>query len=285
MKLAWILGILFFSVACSNSYQNISDTEPVDPELKMDASFDCQPDRMFHGIVNGTRVKPQDQVAKKAVLLVIKKKSGRVICTGTAISSRTILTAAHCTSGASKTSIAAVFHPDMKCSSGYSPKQAIKAVDFVNHPSYSHKANAVGDVALIKLERNVPHSYISKLYDGNSKITSDEALLIGYGASIADGDDIKVLRKAYKKLSTEAERKGERLVLNQSQGTGGVCTGDSGGPVYVKSDGSYQVLAVNSVVGGADNEADACNYFSVGMYVPAFLPWIRDQVQIFEGQN
>lgn len=245
----------------------------------------CIPDSDISGIVNGRLVHAGDTDATKAVLLVILGKNDSTSsCTGTLISDKVILTAAHCLEGARKTDIRVVFHPDLRCSSGFDVQtKSISSVDYIIHEKYGTNSKHVDfDLALLKLAAPAPmHYQTQSLYDGQSPLSSDNLLVVGYGVTEGDAKDSSRMRKTVKSFKNETQLVDHFLYLNQSTHTGGACAGDSGGPVYVESDGIYKIIGVNSAVHGKDMKS-ACRNYSIVTYMPLFADWVKENLKKLE---
>lgn len=235
----------------------------------------CIPASEMDGIIGGARVNSNDILAKKVVMLLTKKGKEVSICTGTPISKDVILTAAHCVDGAEKTDVAVVFHTDVTCESGFnSDKQAIKVQDFISHSGYSRKADATNDLALVKMNSSIPSDYeISEIYDGTSELSTDQVTLAGYGITDEDGKGAMFLRTTTKSFKNDITVEKENIVMEQKHT--GVCSGDSGGPVFVEVGGKLKIAGVNSVVSG--KKEAICHGKSVSMFVPYFIDWIQTQ--------
>lgn len=227
------------------------------------------------GIVNGTEINAPDPDSKRAVLLLIQSGETITSCTGVVISNRVILTAGHCVKGAKKTGIIAVFNTEMTCSPGFNASKSITSVDILTHEDYKGDSRAKDDLAMVKLESPIPASYRpQELYDGQSPLSSDDVLMIGYGITSEGKSDSLRLRKTIKSFKNEAAQKDQNIGFDQRTASGGVCTGDSGGPVYVQVGGQFKLIGVNSIVMGKSNET-ACHTMSMAMYMPAFADWVE----------
>jgi secreted trypsin-like serine protease len=62
----------------------------------------------------------------------------------------------------------------------------------------------------------------------------------------------------------------------------GVCSGDSGGAIFVESQGELKILAVTSIVisntDKASESKDICHGSNRAMYIPAYSQWIKDNM-------
>ncbi|WP_413291470.1 S1 family peptidase [Bdellovibrio sp. HCB337] len=283
------IGILALAlVACGSNKEVKHDVGEGPANGTEDRSYlNCRNDdgTISVGIVNGSQVGTQDPHSNLAVMLVMdhgRDEKGHYkgsTCTGTPISDRVILTAAHCVKDLKKTAVHAVFHNNIKCSSGYDPKtKMIPAIDVVINSEYKGKADAKDDLALVKLASPIPSHYpIATLYDGKSALSSDDVLMIGYGITSEMNNDHRVLRKTIKSFKKDSLVQDNNIVFDQRNSTGGVCSGDSGGPIYVQVDGQYQIVGINSVVTGA-SEYTACHEFSIALYAPFYNPWIQTEL-------
>lgn len=272
MKLLLSLGLALSLIACSEKVSKISDTP-----LNMDAYLECHGSK--NGIVSGKMVDVNDPDTKYAVLLVIREGNSLKTCTGSVIAKNVILTAGHCARGAEKNQIYAVFHPDMMCASGYNSRMKIQSDDILVHKDYKGDSSAKSDLALVKLSAPVPADYpVIDLYDGKSPLSSDNLLMVGYGITSESARDSRFLRKVNKSAKLDSMVDGPNIAFDQRDGRGGVCSGDSGGPIYAKVGNQYKVIGVNSVVAGPKEET-VCHNFSIAMYMPSFADWVQQSLQ------
>lgn len=238
----------------------------------------CIPANELKGIIGGFRISDTDPLSKKVVMLLMKDGDDGKICTGTPISKDMILTAAHCVKGISSDHITAIFHTDITCESGFDfPTMSIKAKDSIFHAGYSEgRKNITNDVALVKLSSNIPESYeVSEVYDGQSTLSSDVVTLAGYGSSDENGEGATYLRTTQKSFKDDIEVEDQKITLQQKYR--GICTGDSGGPVFVEVNNKLTIAGVNSYV-GVDVTNTMCRSYSVSMYIPYFHDWIQTQL-------
>ncbi len=234
----------------------------------------CQDDAISK-IVNGRLVTLDEPLAKEAVLLVISKKNfEKAICTAMPISSRILLTAAHCVSGVDPRNIQAIFNISLKCEEGFSREKMISSESYKIHPDYDQTPQSKADLALIRLQQSIPGDYpIAILYDGKSPLSNSEVHLLGFGITKETDKDSMRLRMTKKNFEKDIYIKSQLLMINQSNETGGFCRGDSGAPVYVHVGQRKKLIGVNSFTIGREENRE-CHTASAAMYIPFFTSWI-----------
>ncbi|MBS1971881.1 MAG: trypsin-like serine protease [Bdellovibrionales bacterium] len=268
MKLFLYIGMTALVLTACSSRENVSNDES---EIA-NAITSC--DSGSSGIVNGTSVTAQDPDSKRAVLLIIHRGKIVTSCTGTPISDRVILTAGHCLKDVKKGDVDVVFNSDISCSA---MANSIPSVDILIHKDYKGDNQAKFDLAMLKLESPIPSSYLPQsIYDGKAPLSNDQVLMIGYGVTSESIHDSMHLRKTTKSFKTETAIRDQNIGFDQRTG-GGVCSGDSGGPVYVQVGGEYKIIAVNSTVMNKD-ESQACHGLSMAMYMPFFADWVQQSL-------
>lgn len=181
-------------------------------------------------------------------------------CTGSVLSSKLILTAAHCVrdvlpadieinfSGKSVTMLTQL-NPETRVTDIKAAFGTVTVKGIEVHPLYD--GNGTHDLAVLSLEADapvtavsvalLPESYLNKTsnettFEGQSR----PVLLMGYGLTQEEpAQDTDVLRLT----TVNAQFLKNLIVTDQTQGSGG-CNGDSGGPAFTEIDGTYYQAGV-----------------------------------------
>lgn len=263
-------------------------------------------------IINGTDVKAGSPIATSVVgVYNIKTK---YLCTGTLISSNTVLTAAHCLAEHA-TQVRIVFstdideivnsrEPDVK--DEYSlPVTDAKASDKWN-PEDEVTEHNTGDIAVMKFKGAVPRGFAPAnfLPAASTLKIGDMITVAGYGVDFVDSSKkidpkkVRDLEEAieYGEIICNDDAKGNHLECFKVEYSGdgplrtteapikfiletefhlnekksGTCSGDSGGPAFVKKDGSLFLVGVTSRGSGLCDD--------VGVYTNAlyYKKWIDE---------
>jgi secreted trypsin-like serine protease len=229
-------------------------------------------------VVRGQDVMIGEQEAKMAVLLVVQRGERTSVCTGVAINSQTILTAAHCVYGAKPPNVQVRFMID-----GNSPteKESVRQVKQLTiHENYDGSPQSYSDLALVKLVAAVPENYsVLELCDNVNEIADDHVLLVGYGITDELSKDSMRLRRTTKSFKQDLHMKDRFIGIEQTNEAGGFCRGDSGAPVIVKVGNAQKIIGINSFTIGTEPNTE-CHTASVAMSIPYFAKWIRDNSQL-----
>ncbi|RYZ69731.1 MAG: trypsin-like serine protease [Proteobacteria bacterium] len=258
-KILFLVSAIFLQ-ACSNSDQNENQRGP----------------RCETGIINGTEVSEADPFAKRVALLQYDVSGS---CTATLISPNVLLTAAHCVRGKSNLRVSFGIAGDACATIG--PQAKVRRVVATRvHENYDDRGFSTNDlnlvkndIALVRIKGEAPRDMvISRVYDERAQLDSSELIAVGYGDTTERSQQAPLLRRVTKSLrDVEPTAWAQQLTLLQPYS--GICTGDSGGPQFVRSRGQYQIYAINSAVAGL-NDQDYCRNKAVLMFAPYFADWI-----------
>lgn len=243
-QLGWAL--LLFLAACSTGDK---------------AKFSCPvpSEQTARGIYNGSATTPYDATPAKRLVISTGGRSG-ALCTGTAVSARVILTAAHCFYGV--TNPAAISIEDIRASG----RTQYGAEKFVVHPDaykpapnesieeISKKAIDPGvDIALIIVKDDIPAPYATVVDLGNR--TGETLNILGFGDVTDHGALPSTIQmapayfEAFYDTKTSTGYAKDSVIQTKPGNSGAIaCQGDSGGPLVIASLGFQALVGVTSGV-------------------------------------
>ncbi len=261
----------------------------------------CELKGQSYGIISGNTLSSSNPLSESTVLVIfLGKKSS--ICTGTIIDNDKVLTAAHCTSRSSYDKTLIAFSNNVGCVLKAKTRTVRPVTSRQVHPSYvyyednkGHAENATNDLAILKFSGSLPENYKvrplpTKSYDFTK---AKEIVMSGYGVTTEEEtteDTSGILRfttaepsrlsKSVVTPSGETARIDKTLIMVQRQN--GVCSGDSGGPLYAKDENGLTLIGVTSMVADIyaknKNEARSCHGISIFVDVRDQLDWIEKTV-------
>ena len=270
----------------SNPFATLNSPAPHEVE-------NCELAGSAAGIVGGQTLASGNDLSSSTVLIVIKSSAGQSeLCTGTLIDRNLVITAAHCAAPGIHAAIA--FTNNLVCATKAPGRVLRPVVAATAHPQYDFKTegllNSSRDLAVLKFEGEMPKGFRFRDLPAATvePKKQDELVLAGFGISAENSEDSGVLRVTHAPAtqllrsfhmagSVEEIAVPNTWLLDQLNT--GVCSGDSGGPMYIKSAVGLTLIGVTST--GVNNRSTSrglsrvCHGVSLFTDVRAHIPWLR----------
>ncbi|MEQ1722224.1 MAG: trypsin-like serine protease [Pseudobdellovibrio sp.] len=239
----------------------------------------AEPETLAGNIVGGVASVDSFQKQNGLVGLVITSDDGQGICSGTLISKRIVLTAAHCIDSSSSAirQIAVVFTQDVSKAKKEQVRYAVKGRA---HELFATSAGGTGawnDIALLKLSADAPADMkFAKLPSVLNVPLAAKTMLVqaGYGLTVDNRnspvDTSGSLRQVEGIEVLALVQNGKEIQLKENGK--GSCNGDSGGPAFTKAaDGKLTQVGVNS----RGTDRNSCLGVGIFTNVASHLAWIK----------
>lgn len=244
----WPRGLLaaslasVFGFACTNAEFVAADSAPAQSP-----------------IINGT------PSARGAVVALQLRSEGLTFCSGTLISRRVVLTAAHCAEAALPEEIDVFFGPR---DDGPGARRALRRANL--HPQWDPYAGF--DLALLELVEDAPSDVAPVPHLPGSlglaqRDMGEVLTFAGYGLTEqgTGGERFEAQGEITAFcLGEEPCERGQMAMYARSfayaHTAGGPCSGDSGGPAFITRDGALYVAGVNSAVEDTDDNCSRASY-------------------------
>lgn len=196
----------------------------------------------FHkAVMTGVKVPRGIDIAE---LKIVDSKNEEFLCTGTFITDRIIVTAAHCLEGR-PTEVGAVL-------SG----RYVKAQRFLVHPRYSSDESGalINDVALIYFS-GAQRVKTTPIFSSKAPLRGQSISFYGFG--LDERGNVGVLRKGSNKILGIFNG---YFSIRYTRGTSNSCEGDSGGPVVrdIRDSNNNIIRLIIGIVSSGDKED--CGY-------------------------
>ncbi len=231
-------------------------------------------------IINGQL----DTSAAHDAVIMLYHNSG-VMCSGTLVSQRVILTAAHCVHNMDRTGFTVFFGTNVNDQNN---GEWVGVSDVWEHPGYSlnqtdvSQPTTLNDIAMVRLNRDAPSGvqpipYLPQGYALSQADVGTQITFVGFGKDEAGQVGRKLFIVGSLGLACDGPSNcyydgvpiGPHYIAFDER-SGGPCSGDSGGPALVVRNGQEYVAGVASYVD------QNCQYFGASTKVDAYQTEIED---------
>lgn len=161
---------------------------------------------------------------------------GGTHCTGTLISPRRVVTAAHCLDGVSASSLRFVIGPSLG-----QAQAVIRVASVTPHPSYN-PFQLTNDIGYVDLDSDAPVAPMALLPAMDQSWVGRELVFVGYGNS----NGFSQTGSGIKRFVTMPIQQVMPTQFSYAVPGKNTCNGDSGGPAFAQVDGQLLLAGVTS---------------------------------------
>ena len=236
-------------------------------------------DESSSAIING-KAATYSQFQSIGALVIHHPSYFAPFCTGSLLSARLVLTAAHCLTKVKKgTPVGFNTSPNLKVAGAYAKTVAVET--WTQHPSFPKSGSPPGglanynDIAVLKLKSALnlpPVRMISPSEALTALKLTGPVGIVGYGMTKANDKNSSGVK--YHGAATIGKVGGSEIWINGEKAYPQKCSGDSGGPTMVDINPSPSVTDWR-IVGVASRTGVDCTYGSIETRVDQFLSWIH----------
>jgi len=225
-------------------------------------------------IIGGERVNDNDKIAVSTVALV--QPSGHSFCSGTLVTPKHVVTAAHCLADYREDTLLIAFGTKAKLGS-FVLENLRATKEFKVHEDFRAFALRLplappADIAILELHEDAPAEFKSAvvLTARSSLSVGQDIILAGFGVTSTETPSSGVLNKVDTEVIATSSRMKE-FTFGNSPGKS-ACSGDSGGPAYIESDGQLVLIGVTS---RGSRNCDATGIYTDIRY---YVDWMVDYI-------
>jgi secreted trypsin-like serine protease len=169
---------------------------------------------------------------------------GAQLCSGTLISPRVIMTAAHCVEfpDGDPTTYLAYFGANITTQSDPQRIGTVDIVDYIANPDWNIDDLEAGrDIGLVLLARPAPVQPMRFNRNPIDQLVGQQVHLVGWGRTSGEGEDYGIKREAMSSLQAA-----DGQLMQYGSASANTCQGDSGGPNFMTIGGEEVVAGITS---------------------------------------